>query len=359
MSNSIRREVWNFYIVKPGDSVSRIFRRAYGLSDAEFRRYLVPIAANNPHIKNLDRIRPGQFIDLSLQSNEVMLNHSADLQRAERMYHSLSEYERALIHAQPGLLATILGFIGSTSVNVVDAGFMSLENAVRNYAAAVERYGAELAKSYSSGAYGTLQTALRNRVLDHAPVRDTFSKIPEVIRRQVFANTKRLVTPFNFREATLIKDARRMLRLSPKSLSVYNPFSGALAEYSRVARMAKYGGTVTTWIIPTAIGISDSIQAYGTDQFGVTVSKSAGNVAGGALGTLAGYAVCNVFFAAPSAGTSLFWCGVVAGSAAGMGMGALGSTVGEFIYNSSSSTDRVSTFSKDQCFVQGKPCELP
>ncbi|MCF6324510.1 MAG: hypothetical protein L3J89_09340 [Gammaproteobacteria bacterium] len=61
-----------------------------------------------------------------------------------------------------------------------------------------------------------------------------------------------------------------------------------------------------------------------------------GSLGGGALGGLAGYGLCNLVFSIPSAGTSLLWCGIVAGVAGGyLGgkyVGAFGKEKGEVLY---------------------------
>ncbi len=41
------------------------------------------------------------------------------------------------------------------------------------------------------------------------------------------------------------------------------------------------------------------------------------SVAGGAVGGFLAYEACNVVFGIPSAGTSLLWCGIIAGAAGG------------------------------------------
>ena len=69
----------------------------------------------------------------------------------------------------------------------------------------------------------------------------------------------------------------------------------------------------------------------------VETGKAGGAVLGGAgLGYLGGYAVCSVVFGLPSGGTSLLWCGIVAGGAGGViggsGGGYAGGVAGELIY---------------------------
>ncbi len=53
------------------------------------------------------------------------------------------------------------------------------------------------------------------------------------------------------------------------------------------------------------------------NQCGRTGFRETGRVAGGFAGSGAAYAVCNVIFGLPSAGSSLLWCGIVVGASTG------------------------------------------
>ncbi len=55
----------------------------------------------------------------------------------------------------------------------------------------------------------------------------------------------------------------------------------------------------------------------------------AGSVVGGYYGGLAAVSVCNAVFAIPSVGTSLLWCGIIAGGLSGYLGSNLASSVGE------------------------------
>ena len=49
----------------------------------------------------------------------------------------------------------------------------------------------------------------------------------------------------------------------------------------------------------------------------VETAGFAGSTAGGMLGETAAYLACNVVFVLPSGGTSLLWCGLIAGGIGG------------------------------------------
>lgn len=60
------------------------------------------------------------------------------------------------------------------------------------------------------------------------------------------------------------------------------------------------------------------------------------SIGGGIGGGLAGYSICGLLFAAPSAGTSLLWCGVLVGGVGAYAGGYLGSwgggVAGEYVF---------------------------
>lgn len=361
MSNQLRREVWNFYIVQPGDTLSLIFKKLYGLSALEVVAYRSLIAVNNSHIRNLDQIRSGQILDVRLSCSEVPLNHASDLKELETTYSSLSVAEKSLLSERPELVSTVQEWLAPLSVNIPDAGFNTIQNLVRSYAGTVERYGSELARSYAANSRGTMRTELLNKVFNKQPVQDAFAKIPAFVKTRLFDRRSKFTTPFNFKEAALRKDVRGVLRISPRSISTFNPFSTALRDYARVIRLAKYAGVVTTWVIPTAIGIKDSYDAYGTDEFGVTVARSTGNVLGGAAGTVAGYAACNLILGGPTFGTSLFWCGIGVGAGLGIVGGSVGGDLGGGLYGiyESAMHGQVTTMYHPEWYMQTMPMQIP
>jgi hypothetical protein len=61
--------------------------------------------------------------------------------------------------------------------------------------------------------------------------------------------------------------------------------------------------------------------------------KAVGSVGGGYLGGALAYVGCNILFGIESAGTSLFWCSLVAGSGAGYLGGNYGGSRGELLGN--------------------------
>jgi hypothetical protein len=55
------------YQVRRGDWVLKIFRQKGELAHDDFREFLGIFQRLNPHVKDIDRIRPGQVVDIPLK----------------------------------------------------------------------------------------------------------------------------------------------------------------------------------------------------------------------------------------------------------------------------------------------------
>ena len=63
------------YQVQPGDWVLKIFRQKGELAHNDFREFLGIFERLNPHVKDIDRIRPGQVVDIparTIRPNAVL-----------------------------------------------------------------------------------------------------------------------------------------------------------------------------------------------------------------------------------------------------------------------------------------------
>lgn len=356
-------EPGTFYIIQPGDTVSRVFMRLHGLSVSEFRTLMPSIKINNPHIKNLDIVRPGQVLNVGAYTMAPPINYASDLLQLEREITRIRPDEKVLIEEQPHVLLTVAQILWSGGVNVADASANTLQNLVKEYARTVEKYGAELTQAYKTGARGTLKTELMNQVINKRPVLDALNKLPKLMQEKISSNAKLFKLPATMKGGAIEREVRNLIRLAPKSLSTYNPFSESLKQYTKVIRSASRVGGMTTWAIPTAEGIYDSYKAYGTDQFGKTVAKSSGKVLGGAAGTALAYGACAAVFAVPSGGTSLFWCGVVAGAAGGYFLGEWSGSAAGYLFDAATTTHTGghSVMSKVEMeqLLQVEQCKIP
>ncbi len=97
-------------------------------------------------------------------------------------------------------------------------------------------------------------------------------------------------------------------------------FEANYAKVANLSRKLKVGGYIAITLdvgrsvarIHRACTVDAGKQQCGRTGFKET-GRVAGNVIGGYGGGYLAYQACNVLFSVPSAGTSLLWCGIVAG----------------------------------------------
>ncbi len=101
-------------------------------------------------------------------------------------------------------------------------------------------------------------------------------------------------------------------------------FEANYAKVANLSRKLKVGGYIAITLdlgqsvarIHRACTVDAGKQQCGRTGFKET-GRVAGSVVGGAVGGYLAYEACNVVFAVPSAGTSLLWCGIIAGGVGG------------------------------------------
>ncbi len=92
------------YEVKPNDWVLKIFRQKGEIANQDFREFLEIFKRLNPHVKNIDRIRPGQVIDIPLkkidpgtlpgQASGIVTIPFVTLSKSSALIHKHSEHYR-------------------------------------------------------------------------------------------------------------------------------------------------------------------------------------------------------------------------------------------------------------------------
>ena len=92
------------YEVKPNDWVLKIFRQKGEIASRDFREFLGIFKRLNPHVKNVDRIRPGQIIDIPLkkidpgtlpgQASGIVTIPFVTLSRSSELIHQHSKQYR-------------------------------------------------------------------------------------------------------------------------------------------------------------------------------------------------------------------------------------------------------------------------
>ena len=126
-------------------------------------------------------------------------------------------------------------------------------------------------------------------------------------------------------------------------------------HYTRVERLARHlrglgyvgiglDGYYSYRQIQEACTVDNTDPACTRRVFSET-GRFAGSVGGGyGVGVAAGYVACNLVLGLPTGGTSLLWCGIIAGGAGafagGVAFGALGERVGKVIYERRYSVSR-------------------
>lgn len=236
-SNSTTRE---FYFIKPGDSVSRVLMSLYGYSVQEVARILPAVAENNPHIKDLNHVRPGNVLDTRVYTpaEGIWVQKKTDLLELEQTYGQFDENEKELVERYPHALDTILKATGSTAVAGSSAFMLTMTELTRNLNKAVGQYGNELKHAFGTGQRGTLQTELRNMVLNRQPVANAYRKFPTAIREFMIARGKDMMSPLRFTGAKVQGQIRRVVRLAPKAITSYHPFNSLMKEYKHVIKNA-------------------------------------------------------------------------------------------------------------------------
>ncbi len=141
--------------------------------------------------------------------------------------------------------------------------------------------------------------------------------------------------------------ARQTLKINSKSQILHwkrNGTGDGLRDFEthfdrmgRISRYLRHGGYLVIGIdgvlthdtISKACEVGDDRHCHKAMM--VEGGGFAGRTAGGVVGGFIGYATCNAVFGIPSVGTSLLWCGLVAGAVGGVVGGAGGGWAGKSI----------------------------
>lgn len=182
---------------------------------------------------------------------------------------------------------------------------------------------------------------------------NTYNRYGRFNTKEFFQQRKRLFQQLDNVLKTMVERSRmgfnlqrdnfkRQLGLSTKSLAHqlkdystpvtdlpgFEKNHAKVRQYSKVLKGAGYVALALDGVQSAAkikqactIGREDECTKSKFSEGGRLVGSIGGGAAGGAI---AAYSVCNVVFGLPSGGTSLLWCGIVAGGAGGVVGGNLG-----------------------------------
>jgi len=273
-----------FYVVKKEDTVSKVLAKTFQISSAEdLERRLKEIAPLNPHIRDLDQIRPGQLLRLGVNHGTCRATppNAAEMAELERVYRSLPAPVQNLIEENSDYL-DYLGYLIKYADYFIDKGSALNEHRVR--------------------------TLPPGRLLV------TLEQI-----RQLHVQT--MVTTFAaIRSDRILLQQRLGIRVVEKNIiritvddSGVRGYVRQLEKLGKIASALKWGGR----IVKAADLYLDAKEIYNAPtreaRENTIVKTVLKNSAGPVVGAATTYLVCNLAFGIETVGTSLFWCGAIAG----------------------------------------------
>ncbi len=293
----------------------------------------------NQHLLK-DIALPGQIVLISpvgatsCTSQEIAFREVAE--RVDKRLAATSDAERKLLANNYQFLSNVASYNGV----VLGSSVAAWQGHVRQ----VKEILKDIEKSYVAS-YG--RTGNLSNQAFFSSRRMQFQKLDRVLRRFLQPRLGGSILP---------GDMRRNLGLSTKSIvhqwnrmgTPATKIFGFEENFVQTTKMATnlkrlgYVGIALTGVeahanIQKACTLKPNSKQCGRTRYTET-GKAAGSVVGGAAGGfLGGWVTCNLIFGLPSSGTSMFWCGIVAGGIGGYTGGKVGSSIGEgsgsFLYD--------------------------
>ncbi|MCF6324506.1 MAG: hypothetical protein L3J89_09320 [Gammaproteobacteria bacterium] len=328
-ANAIPDEIY-YHFAKKTESIDALIRTLYtsptALSIAHFK-------AINSHLKN-DQVQAGQLIIITPVDSLQCSRFEAEL------------VEAALV------VDKNLATLASEEQRVIAENYQLLNNIASTGGVG---YGAALI--YFSRHVKDIENTLRR--IERLYVK-TYNKSSKLNSPNFFQHRQQLFMLLNLNLKSFVGQARmgftlnqtdlkRGLGLSTKSVlhqwkqqpGRVTTLPGFEKNYQNVARLSKtlkgagYVG-IALDVGKSGLKIHQACTVGAEQSCGKTTAGEGGRLIGSVGGGLAGYGLCNLVFSIPSAGTSLLWCGIVAGVAGsyagGKYIGEGGKWAGEAIY---------------------------
>jgi len=292
-----------FYIVEKNDTVSQILNKTFrSSSQVALTERLQQIARLNPHIKDLNKIFPGTFIRLGINANSCFLQppNATAMDELSQTYHSFSPEVRKLVHNQSELL-NYFGYLLKYADHSLENGARLVEATKRGLPpGAIKMTIEEIKRLYIRLMIETFEVVQGDRILIGQ-------------RHQL-----------RFMEQRLIR-----ITIDDSGLRAYTK---QLEELGRIGKVLKWGGRIVKGV-DTFIDLKEIYDAPNVtlrDQAAMKVGMK--SALGGASATGAAYLVCSLGFGLPSAGSSMFWCGALAGGTGAIAGGKVGELAAEKLY---------------------------
>lgn len=313
-AKNIPDEIFFHFAIKR-QSVDSLFNALYDKPTAATKEHFLVV---NSHLG--EQVRPGQMVIVTPPNAQQCTIYEADLseaaRRVDQKLEAQSEEEARVMAQYYDLLANAASYSG--------AGYGIAANFFKQHKNQVEHILKQIERLYVSNynKYGRFnnEAFFRQR-------RRLFQQLDNVLKTMV----GRARMGLNLERGNL----KRSLGLSTKSLvhqlkdypgpvtdlPGFEKNHGRVVRYSKILRRAGYIGMGLD-VVHSGAKIREAC-TVGTDEE-CTKSKFSeggrltGSIGGGiAGGTVATYLTCNLVFGLETAGTSLLWCGVVAGGAGG------------------------------------------
>jgi len=324
-----------YHFAKKNQSVDELIRNIYSSPSAETVQHFKVM---NRHLKN-NNVMVGQMVVVTPANSQQCTRYEADLAEAallvDQKLATLSAEERRIMAEHYQLLNNIASY-GGVGYGVTLTYF---SHHVKNVEGILRQISDLYVKTYNSR--GDLYS---KKFFQHRRI--LFARLDTTL--QSFVGHTRLGYSMDFLKM------KNNLGLSSKSIlhqwksqpgpvvnvPGFEKNLGKAAGLSRTLRGAGYVG-IALDVGQSSIKIHEAC-TVGTDQQCTKTSfkeggRLTGSVLGGGFGgLLATYGTCNLLFGLESFGTSLFWCGIVAGAAGGYVGGKYGgeggNSVGERLY---------------------------
>ena len=339
-ASSLPDEILYHFVTKP-QAVDELFNSLYERPSELTKQHFMAI---NAHLDQ--QVRPGQMVIITPPNAQQCTAFEADLtevaRRIDRQLETLSEEQANVVAENYGLLTNVATYSG--------AGYGIAVNYFKNHKSQVEYILNEIEKLHvkTYNRYGKFNT---NTFFGHR--KRLFQQLDTVLKTMVGRSRMGLnIDRSNIKQSLGLstKSLVHQLKDHPVPISEIPEFEKnhiKVINYGKILKRAGHVGLALDGI-HSATKVHQACTT-GTEQ---ECTKSVyseggrfgGSVAGGALGGLAtSYLLCNLVFGLPSGGSSLLWCGIVAGGAGGVvGGNILGGALkegGETLYENVYSTN--------------------
>ena len=338
-AHSIPGEVFYDFVTQP-QSVEQLFKSIYERPSEATRKHFMSV---NSHLGQ--QVRPGQMVIITPANAQQCTAYEADMLDAARV---VDKNLASLTAAEAKVMAEHYAWLANVA-DYSEAGYGVAVNYFKQHKNQVGPILKKIETLYvnthnRSGRYNTKEFFQQRQLL--------FNQLDGVLKTMVGRGSMGMNIERNNLKASLglsSKSLVHQLKDYPAPITNLPGFERNHAKVMQYSKVLKGVGVVALALdgVQSAAKIKEActsgLEAECTKSKFSEGGRFTGSVAGGALGGFAvAYGICNVVFALPSGGTSLLWCGIVAGGVGGVVGGSLGGnwvkSGGEILYENVYST---------------------